>query len=590
METHLLLFAFLIFFSLPSQSAKVVNNYIVQLRPPENVDISNHKVMEGYYNSFLPNTSGNAGDKSRMIHTYQYAMCGFAARLTKDEVDEMAKKAGFLNARPSRVLNMLTTHTPSFLAIADGVDVMSISLGVDHQLPLYKDYIAIASFTAARKGIFVSGAAGNSGPLQATVVNVAPWVLTVAAGTMDRSLKALVKLRDNREFEGQSAFQPSEFSSIFLPLTYPILPGYKDNICLGNLTTIKGKVVLCHNNNAAGIDIGYNVHKHGGAAMILMNGENEGYTTLAEAHVLPVSNVNYADATKILSYFNSSTNATAAIMFQGTIVGKSEAPAVAFFSSRGPSVEIPGVLKPDILAPGVNIVAAWPFTVGPKPMALTNTGFNIIAGTSMATPHLSGIAALLKVLHPRWSPAAIKSAIMTTATTEDNYGKPILDENHHTANYFMMGAGQVNPSKAADPGLVFDIDTKDYIAFLCGMGYSDKQVGFITGDDTQCEKMEKILQSGLNYPSIITSRGQHVVVKRTVTNVVEETSTYKVEVDLPKEVAFKVVPNVLEFNKQDEKKSFVVSINSGAQLNESIFGNLKWVSKKYTVRMPIIVH
>ncbi|KAJ0968809.1 hypothetical protein J5N97_021686 [Dioscorea zingiberensis] len=192
----------------------------------------------------------------------------------------------------------------------------------------------------------------------------------------------------------------------------------------------------------------------------------------------------------------------------------------------------------------------------------------------MATPHLSGIAALLKVLHPRWSPAAIKSAIMTTATTEDNYGKPILDENHHTANYFMMGAGQVNPSKAADPGLVFDIDTKDYIAFLCGMGYSDKQVGFITGDDTQCEKMEKILQSGLNYPSIITSRGQHVVVKRTVTNVVEGTSTYKVEVDLPKEVAFKVVPNVLEFNKSDEKKSFVVSINSGALLNESIFGNL----------------
>ncbi|KAJ0968810.1 hypothetical protein J5N97_021687 [Dioscorea zingiberensis] len=200
---------------------------------------------------------------------------------------------------------------------------------VDH-----KEYIAllcgmkykdkdVSLIVAARKGIFVSGAAGNSGPLQATVVNVAPWVLTVAAGTMDRSLKALVKLRDDREFEGQSAFQPSEFLiNLLAAHSTPFCLGTRIISVLENLTTIKGRWCYATTNNAAGIDIGYNVHKHGGAAMILMNGENEGYTTLAGSSCPPC-----------------------------TIVGKSEAPAAAFFSSRGPSVEIPGVLKPDILAP-----------------------------------------------------------------------------------------------------------------------------------------------------------------------------------------------------------------------------------------------
>ncbi|KAJ0968808.1 hypothetical protein J5N97_021685 [Dioscorea zingiberensis] len=350
---------------------------------------------------------------------------------------------------------------------------------------------------------------------------------------MDRRIEAIVKLGDGREFEGQSLFQPHQFPSTLLPLTYP---SDKDGDCMyGNLKDIKGKMVLCYISvDYEIIDISHHVRSYGGVAMILMSEENDGYTTHADVHVLPASNVNYADTSKILAYFNSSTNATATIMFKGTVIGKSTAPTVASFSSRGPNFLIPGVLKPDILGPGVDVLAAWPRSVGPTADAsIDHRWFNVMSGTSASTPHLSGVAALVKQIHPDWSPAAIKSAIMTTSMITDHDGKPIMDEQLHPANSFMMGAGHVNPSKAFDPGLVFDVDHKEYIALLCGMKYKDKDVSLIIGENIQCSKIHSISQSELNYPSIVLSRKQCVKVNRTVTNVGKAMSTYKLEIDMP---------------------------------------------------------
>ncbi|KAJ0968802.1 hypothetical protein J5N97_021679 [Dioscorea zingiberensis] len=127
-----------------------------------------------------------------------------------------------------------------------------------------------------------------------------------------------------------------------------------------------------------GPDISSQIRSYGGVAMILMSEETDGYTTHADVHVLPASNVNYADTSKILAYFNSSTNATATIVFKGTVIGKSTAPTIASFSSRGPNFLIPGVLKPDILGPGVDVLAAWPRLVGPTADASTDhRGFNV---------------------------------------------------------------------------------------------------------------------------------------------------------------------------------------------------------------------
>ncbi|CAI0414067.1 unnamed protein product [Linum tenue] len=150
-----------------------------------------------------------------------------------------------------------------------------------------------------------------------------------------------------------------------------------------------------------------------------------------------------------MSYLNSTQSPTASISFQGTLIGKKSAPQVASFSSRGPSLNSPGILKPDIIGPGVNILAAWPVSVDNA----TNS-FNMISGTSMSCPHLSGVATLVKSAHPNWSPQNV------------------------SASMFDMGSGHVNLSMALSPGLVYDIQPDDYIPYLCGLGstYTCKEV------------------------------------------------------------------------------------------------------------------
>jgi subtilisin family serine protease len=209
--------------------------------------------------------------------------------------------------------------------------------------------------------------------------------------------------------------------------------------------------------------------------MILVNSKLEAFNPIADVHVLPAVHVSYYAGLSIKEYINSTSTPIATIIFKGTVIGNPLAPQVASFSSRGPSKSSPGILKPDIIGPGLNILAAWPVSLGNS----TTPPFNIISGTSMSCPHLSGIAALLKNSHPDWSPAAIKSAIMTTADTLNLHEKPILDQRLKPADLFAVGAGHVNPLKANDPGLVYDIETNDYVPYLCGLNYTDRQVGVI---------------------------------------------------------------------------------------------------------------
>ncbi|KAM0069731.1 putative cucumisin [Helianthus debilis subsp. tardiflorus] len=194
------------------------------------------------------------------------------------------------------------------------------------------------------------------------------------------------------------------------------------------------------------------------------------------------------------------------------------------FQHRGPSLASPGILKPDIIGPGVSILAAWPVSVENRTQ--TKATFNMISGTSMSCPHLSGISALLKSAHPDWSPAAIKSAIMTTADKLNVAGQPIKDERDLPANIYAIGAGHVNPSKAINPGLIFDIQPDDYIPYLCGLGYTSKQVGVIVQKEVTCTDV--IPEAQLNYPSyaVTLAHGEIKNFTRTVTNVGEANSTY----------------------------------------------------------------
>ncbi|XP_055819495.1 subtilisin-like protease [Solanum dulcamara] len=481
------------------------------------------------------------------------------------------------------------------MAIEDGVDVLSISLGFRFN-EFYEDNIALGAFSAMEKGIFVSCAAGNSGPYSFSTSNEAPWILTVGASTIDRKIKATAVLGNNQEFDGESAFQPSDFPPTLLPLIYPgtnasdILAQYCHPTSLNN-TNVMGKIVLCEVGITTGVDKGIAVKAAGGAAMIIMNQKSWANTTLAEAHVLPVTHVTYADGLKIQEYINSTTTPTATIVFKGTIIGDDRAPVVAGFSSRGPSYASPRILKPDIIGPGVNILAAWPISL--ENNTNTNSTFNMISGTSMSCPHLSGVAALLKSVHPDWSPAAIKSAIMTTADVLNLGSNLIEDETNLPADVFATGAGHVNPSKANDPGLIYDIEPFDYLPYLCGLNYTNRQVTVIVQRKVNCSEITSILEGQLNYPSFsiqVRSNSGAQVYSRTVTNVGQANSTYRVDIDSPRGLDVKVEPTTLVFSEVKQKLSYQVTFTPFAIPSTTYTqGSLRWISEKHIVRSPIAV-
>ncbi|KAH7690741.1 Peptidase S8 subtilisin-related protein [Dioscorea alata] len=484
-------------------------------------------------------------------------------------------------------------------AISDGVDVLSISLGSFFQ-PFFENSIVVGAFSAIEQGVFVSCSAGNGGPTASVITNDAPWILTVAASTMDRRILVRVKLGNGIVIDGESVNQDHHILPVgFLPLVYAGASGKVNASFCGNGSLdgldVKGKIVLCdRGGEIARIAKGETVRIAGGMGMILTNQVADAYSILADVHVLPASHVSYSDGLKIKEYINTSSKPTASISFLGTKLGTSPAPAIASFSSRGPSLASPGILKPDITGPGVNVLAAWPFPVILGNVSIASEfSFNIISGTSMSAPHLSGIAALIKSIHPDWSPAAIKSAIMTTADTMDRRGKPILDEQLLPANFFAVGSGHVNPRKAIDPGLVYDICPDDYIPYLCGLGFTNEQVGVITGRRIDCGSVKAIAEGELNYPSISVSFEDgrtSQTFERIVKNVGEVNSSYCVEVDAPSEVFIDVEPKELHFSETKQEIKFKITFSIYNVGNSTYSqGQLKWISDKRTVRSPIAI-
>ncbi|CAL1375611.1 unnamed protein product [Linum trigynum] len=449
-------------------------------------------------------------------------------------------------------------------AIEDGVDVLSISMGNLVHYPFFDDVFVLGAFRAIQKGIFVSCSAGNGGPLPSSVTNAAPWILTVGASTIDREIRATVTLGNNVELHGQSLFQPTNFHSKQLPIVDPSTYSSSAAFCWeGSLKNIdvKGKIVICHVVSIALITAqGQEVKDNGGAGVILINRAEDGDTTSPEPHVLPASNLGYKDGLRVLDYLNSTSSPTAAISFQGTLIGKSKiAPRVASFSSRGPNLQSPGILKPDIIGPGVNILAAWGESVDNA-----TTPFNVVSGTSMSCPHLSGVAALIKSAHPNWSPAAIKSAILTTAYTYDLDYNPISTEQNVPATVFDMGAGHVDPPKALNPGLVYDIEPDDFVPYLCGLGYDDKQVRMIVQRKVNCSSTgSSIPEAQLNYPTFSISLGageQKKTYTRTVTNVGRPNSRYMSVADSWKGILdVEVAPREISFKEVGEKASYSVT-------------------------------
>lgn len=498
-------------------------------------------------------------------------------------------------------------------AVADGADVISLSVG-SGPTPYHRDPIAIAAFGAAARGVLVSASAGNDGPGEMTVTNIAPWIATVGAGSIDRDFPADVILGDGTVITGSSLYVgPSE--DRYLPLVYAgnastSVVGLQSGspFCMrGTLDAgaARGKVVLCERGAVPRAEKGLAVKEAGGAGMIVANHDVDGEGVVPDAYLIPAVGIGATEGRSVHAYIANQKDPRVKFAFRGTRLGVTPAPVAASFSGRGPSAESAYLIKPDVIAPGIGILAAWSSNAGPTGLEAEprRTEFNVQSGTSMACPHVSGIAALLKGVHPDWSPAAVKSALMTSASVTDNTGHEIMDESSgNTSTGWAVGSGYVNPEKAVDPGLVYDITTDEYVEFLCSSNYSRKDIHTIARRDVNCPRKSTTAPWDLNYPSISvafeqsgTARFEAAVVHRTVTNAGEGAAQYTASVRNPTGVVIEVQPQKLAFSSKGEKLGFVVRVSAerveglrrGSSRTE--FGSLVWADGKHTVRSPVAV-
>ncbi|GER30426.1 subtilisin-like serine endopeptidase family protein [Striga asiatica] len=521
-------------------------------------------------------------------------------------------------------------------AIDDGVDVLSMSLGMPEENFLANP-IVLGAFHAALKGITVVCSAGNDGPSRKTVENFAPWILTVGATTIDRDFEADIILDGRTKIKGGGI----NFSGLSKTAIYPLIYGasaasnrhnrYNASHCFpGSLDhrKVNGKILLCENDDDDyGSTEKFESLKTQGGVGIIVIGDFQrrvpfSYGTYA------IATVSKEDGAQIRTYINSNRKALATILPTATILNTKPAPVVIFFSSRGPPHGINNLIKgnlqgrlgviktwlpssspsrlllvllyPDVVAPGVGILAAWPPLDDYQKINGTNPpGFAIDSGTSMSCPHVSGLAALVRSRYPKWGPSAIRSAIMTTAIPTNNLQGPITTDDGIIATPYDIGSGEISLTASLQPGLVYETDTADYIQFLCNMGYNTSTIqtmasNYIPHDfSCPCDSHPGLI-SNMNYPSIAVSGlkagGKPKTVQRTVTNVGEPNSIYTVSIEAPRGLEVEVEPKELQFTKNN-KQSFQVTfkINTSFTGEKQLFGSLTWVSSKHKVRSPFAV-
>ncbi|KAI3872359.1 hypothetical protein MKW92_036095 [Papaver armeniacum] len=457
-------------------------------------------------------------------------------------------------------------------AIADGVDILSLSMG-DRPTVFYEDPYAIGAFHAIEKDILTSQGAGNAGSPQ-TVLSTAPWMFTVGATITDRHLVTKVVLGNGKTLVGNGV-NAFDLNGTKFPLVYG------DNVSNGKCSNASGKYLYVISFTGGAEDL-----NSGAIGTVFI--DNELSDDGSSVYPMSATQLSGKAGEYVKSYFNSTRNPVATILKTESIRDH-RAPMVASFSSRGPNSIMPDIIKPDIMAPGVDILAAFSPVVNPAGFSKVawSVNYTFLSGTSMSCPHAAGAAAYVKSFHPDWPASFIKSALMTTAFDMIHTGDP--------GREFSYGSGQIDPLKAIDPGLVYHTSTEDYISMLCNVGLDAKKIRLITSRSCP-SKIRPGNARNLNYPSL----GAHIVAhnpfkltfRRTVTNVGNPHSTYHATIRADSDkINVTVNPNVLSFKSITQRKSFIVTVVGDAlDYSETATGSLVWSDGNHTVRSPLVVY
>ena len=455
-------------------------------------------------------------------------------------------------------------------AVADGVDVINYS--ISGTSTNYLDPVEVAYLFAADAGVFVAASAGNAGPGATTVAHISPWLAAVGAGTHNRSGTATVTLGNGAVYTGASL--TSAVGPAGLVYAGAIKTAAADltqaTLCFPNTldpAKAAGKIVLCDRGVNARVEKSATVKAAGGVGMVLRNLTPSSLN--ADLHTVPTVHVDEVAGAAIKTYIDTAGAGASARLSTAVVNNAAPAPDIAAFSSRGPSIGGGGdILKPDFFAPGVDILAAV------APPGNAGKDFDLLSGTSMSSPHVAGLGALLSQAHPGWSPAAMRSALATTATPA----------SLSSTNPLNIGSGHVAPNKSIDPGLVYDAGFDDYRAFLrsqrlCTLCFGSSPAAVIDPSD-------------LNQPAIaIGDLAGSQTVTRTVTNV-GGPGTYTATVLAPAGFTVSTPAPITLATGQSATFSLQIARTDapfGTFPNTFRSGSITWSDGTHSVRSPIVL-
>lgn len=503
---------------------------------------------DGHGTHTASTAAGNAGVEASIFGVPRGVISGIAPRAYVAAYKALGASGGLRSDLVSAIDQ----------AVFDGVDVINYSIGSTAATDPYRAADSQAFLDAYAAGVFVAVSAGNSGPDPSTIGSPAnaPWVMSVAASTHDRQFVADVTLQS-----GADQLTVSGVSITPGVADKPVVNAATlgDELCENPLPdVVSGTIVICKRGVNARAEKSFNVAAGGGAGMILYNPTVQDVET--DNHWVPTVHLDAPAGTQVVSFTveHSGTMVLGTLTSGEATIDPSFGDVMAAFSSRGPLPPTQlGISKPDVTAPGVQILAGNTPEVNSQSPYPDGELFQAIAGTSMSSPHVAGAGALLKALHPDWSPGQIKSALMTTAFTN-----VVKEDGSTPAGPYDMGSGRIDLTQAGDPGITFEV----------------RPAAFALGQNVLPD---------LNYPSIsIPAVSGSISVVRMARSTLPVSATWTATTEAPPGATISVSPATFTVPAGGQAR-FTVTINASGLADGTYFGEVLLQSDTYTARLPV---